>query len=60
MNRRQFNQTMAALSAITTMPAFACLTAATAECEIEHEKSSTRVGQVTSLGEVKSEVQHLK
>ena len=50
MNRRQFNQTMAALGAVATLPAFARLTDVMAKPEIEQEKSLVRIGLVSVGG----------
>ena len=50
MNRRQFNQTMAALGAVATLPAFARLTDVMAKPEIEQKKSLVRIGLVSVGG----------
>ena len=50
MNRRQFNQAIAALGAIATLPAFARLTDVMAKPEIEQEKSLARIGLVSVGG----------
>ena len=50
MNRRQFNQTMAVLGAITTLPALACLNHVMAEPELGLEGSLIRIGLVSVGG----------
>ena len=50
MNRRQFNQAIAALGAIATLPAFARPTDVMAKPEIEQEKSLVRIGLVSVGG----------
>ena len=50
MNRRQFNQTMAALGAIATLPAFARQTDVLAKPELVQEKTLVRIGLVSVGG----------
>ena len=50
MNRRQFNQTMVALGAITSLPAVACRTDVMAEPELKSKPEPEREGSLTRIG----------
>ena len=50
MNRRQFNQTMVALGAITSLPAVACRTDVMVEPELKSKPEPEREGSLTRIG----------